>query len=182
MSSSTTSSSSTNRRVRRCGTICVKIIFNTVHLLVVRGKRSHIWSLPKGCIQDGEQEWRCAQRETQEETGLWVNIVPTKDVKVCINHNVYFLQHIDQHSKLSSRDHTEVDKVSWMTLEELRQVECNKDLRSILQYPTRKFGFHQALLVPLQLDKLPLPPPQQDSPSTSSASEEDEDSSSSSPR
>lgn len=143
------------KRLKRCGTICVKSIFGQVNLLVVRGKRSHIWSLPKGCINEGEEEWRCAQRETQEETGLWVEIRPDTHARVCINHNVYFVYQVSSnHAKLQSRDHAEIDKVSWMTLEELRNFECNKDLRSILQYPTRKFGFHHLLRDVLQLDTL----------------------------
>lgn len=141
------------RRVRRCGVICYKNIFGSLHVLVVRGRRSHIWSLPKGCMQDDEPEWRCAQREAQEETGLWIEI-DTRHPRVCINHNVYFVYELSSHSKLRSRDHAEVDKVSWMTLDELRTVDCNKDLRSILQYPSRKFSFHQTLQEPLQLDKL----------------------------
>jgi 8-oxo-dGTP pyrophosphatase MutT (NUDIX family) len=141
------------KRIKRCGTICIKYIFGTPHVLVVRGKKTRIWSLPKGCIDPGESELACAHRETLEEAGLFVELTPT-NARVCINHNVYFLAFIHHHSKLKIRDRCEIDKVHWMTLSELRDLECNKDLRSILQYPNRQFHFHYLLQQPLQLDKL----------------------------
>jgi 8-oxo-dGTP pyrophosphatase MutT (NUDIX family) len=141
------------KRIKRCGTICVKYIFGTPHILVVRGKKTRIWSLPKGCIDPGESELACAHRETLEEAGLFVELTPG-NVRVCINHNVYFLAFIYHHNKLKIRDRCEIDKVHWMTLQELRDLECNKDLRSILQYPTRQFHFHYLLQQPLHLDKL----------------------------
>jgi bis(5'-nucleosidyl)-tetraphosphatase len=140
-------------RLKRCGIICVRYIFNVPHLLIVRGKRSHIWSLPKGCINQNETEIECAQRETLEETGLNINITSVCP-RVAINHNVYFVVIIDFNPKLKTRDTHEIDKVSWMTLQEIQYLQCNKDLRSILQYPKRKFTFHNALVEPLQLNKL----------------------------
>lgn len=139
-------------RLKRCGIICIRNIFNVPHVLIVRGKRSHIWSLPKGCINQNETEIECAQRETMEETGLNINITSSCP-RVAINHNVYFVVMIDFNPKLKTRDVHEIDKVSWMTLQEIQELQCNKDLRSILQYPKRKFSFHNALIEPLQLDK-----------------------------
>lgn len=138
------------KRIKRCGCICVKYIFGAAHVLVVRGKRSRIWSLPKGCINEGESEIDCAQRETLEETGLAVELQQDHQ-RICINHNVYFLVLVTSHLKLRTRDKEEVDKVNWMTIDELRTLECNKDLRSILQYPNRKFTFHTMLEDVLQL-------------------------------
>lgn len=140
-------------RLKRCGTICIKYIFDVAHILIVRGKRSRIWSLPKGCINEGESENLCAQRETLEESGLFVDLNEFQ-MRVCINHNVYFVVIIKDHPKLKIRDKDEVDKVNWMTLNEIRYLECNKDLRSILQYPQRKFNFHMQLADVLKLDSL----------------------------
>jgi len=134
-------------RVKRCGVIAVKYMFDVPHILVVRGAISHIWSLPKGCINEGESELACAIRETVEETGL-VMPITEQHVKVIINHNVYYVILVTQHGKFRIQDKNEVDKVHWMSLPELRTVECNKDLRSILQFPQKKFTFH------LQLDEL----------------------------
>ncbi len=142
------------QRLKRCGTICVKYIFDVPHLLLVRGKRSKIWSLPKGCIDEGETELDCAYRETLEEAGIHVDL-NYFSTRITINHNVYFVVLIQHNPKLRIRDKGEVDKVNWMTLDEIRGLECNKDLRSILQYPQRKFNFHQCLVDVLKLDSLP---------------------------
>jgi len=140
-------------RLKRCGIICVKNIFNVPHLLVVRGKKSKIWSLPKGCINEGETEAHCAQRETFEETGLHLDIY-TDTPRININHNIYFVIPISFNPKLKIRDRAEIDKVNWLTLDEIRLLECNKDLRSILQYPQRKFNFHSSLVQLLKMDEV----------------------------
>ena len=142
---------SPNKRIKRCGTICIKYIFGVPHMLVVRGKQSHIWSLPKGCININETEVECAQRETLEETGLNIQI-KSSNPRVNINHNVYFVITILNHPKLRIRDKAEVDKVNWMSLAEIKMMECNKDLRSILSYPERKYSFHSVLRDFLKLD------------------------------
>ena len=142
---------SPNKRIKRCGTICIKYIFGVPHLLVVRGKQSHIWSLPKGCINTNESEVDCAQRETLEETGLHIQI-KSCNPRVSINHNVYFVITILNHPKLRIRDKAEVDKVHWMSLAEIKELDCNKDLRSILSYPERKYSFHSILKDALKLD------------------------------
>ena len=139
-------------RLKRCGTIMVKLIFNVPHVLIVRGKRSRIWSLPKGCINDNETEIECAKRETLEEAGVAVDIT-SSNIRIMINHNVYFVVNITNNPKLRIRDKGEIDKVSWMTINELRGLNCNKDLRSILQYPARKFAFHQHLVDVLKLSE-----------------------------
>lgn len=144
------------KRIKRCGIICIKYIFNVAHVLIVRGKRSHIWSLPKGCINEGESEIACAIRETLEESGLFVDLTP-HNPRVCINHNVYFIAIINSHPKLKIRDKGEIDKVHWMTLHEMTQIECNKDLRSILQHPVRRFNFHNVLEQYLNFNNLPIP-------------------------
>ncbi len=140
-------------RLKRCGTICVKYIFDAAHILVVRGKRSQIWSLPKGCIDAGETELQCAQRETLEEAGLNLDL-SENNLRVTINHNVYFIVIITTHPKLKTKDRAEIDKVNWMTLEEIKGLQCNKDLRSILQYPMKKFSFHNILHNILRLNTL----------------------------
>ena len=144
------------KRTKRCGTICIKYIFNVPHMLLVRGKRTKIWSLPKGCINEGESEYVCAQRETFEESGLLLELNGSHP-RICINHNIYFVVLINHHSKLKIRDKTEIDKVNWMTLEEIKALECNKDLRSIMQYPNRRFAFHGILDTYLAFESSPPP-------------------------
>ena len=102
-------------------------------------------------MNEDESEIACAKRETLEETGLKVDIT-NQTPKVSINHNVYFILILQYHHKLKIIDRHEVDKINWMTISEIRKLECNKDLRSILQYPERKFVFHNTLIDLLKLD------------------------------
>ncbi len=141
-------------RLKRCGTICVRNIFNVPHVLVVRGKKSRIWSLPKGCMNTGENEIQCAQRETAEEAGLFLDLSAHEIQRITINHNIYFIHVLNFNPKLRIRDKSEIDKIAWMTLNELQNINCNKDLRSILQYPLKRFAFHNVLEPILQLHDL----------------------------
>ena len=141
------------KNIKRCGTICLKNIFGAIHLLVVRGKSTKIWSLPKGCINEGESELSCAQRETLEETGLFLPLSSPTNQRICINHNVYFIVPIVYHTKLKIRDKIEIDKVNWITISDLKILECNKDLRSILaaqktplKYPTLSTLFNPVIV------------------------------------
>ena len=143
-------------RFKRCGIICIKTIFGLPHILVVRGKKSKIWSLPKGCIDKGESEIACAQREMLEETGVHIHIDAEQHPRISINHNVYYVVEITNNPKLKIRDRGEIDKVNWMTLQEIRALVCNKDLRSILQFPSRKFAFHSSLIDNLFIPTFPL--------------------------
>ena len=78
-------------------------------------------------------------------------------MRVTINHNVYFIVIITTHPKLKTKDRAEIDKVNWITLEEIKGLNCNKDLRSILQYPLKKFSFHNILYNILRLQTLEDP-------------------------
>ena len=122
----------TKMKIKRCGTICIKHIFGLAHILAVRGKSTGIWSLPKGCINEGESEEHCAHRETLEESGLFVNLT-NDSPRLTINNNVYFVVPVKHHPRLHIRDTNEVDKVNWLTVAEMKDMDCNKDLRRMLK-------------------------------------------------
>lgn len=52
------------------------IIFNDQKQVLLLYRRDHfdIWELPGGGLQEGEAPWQGVIRETQEETGLNVNV------------------------------------------------------------------------------------------------------------
>lgn len=110
------------------------------YFLVVRGKDTDIWSLPKGRMHDEnsgsiEDEHECAERETFEETGLKINTrcLP----KITIGKNVYFVKHVDKsdYQRFDIQDVHEVGEVAWKTISELKSMKCNKDLRAVLSFP-----------------------------------------------
>ena len=62
-------------------------------------------------------------------------------------YNVYY-KYISSENEFQTfhiQDTSEVEKVEWKTISELRTLNCNKDLRSILLYPYKKFTYHNAL-------------------------------------
>lgn len=80
------------------------IVFHppTGEFLVLHFKyKSHFWSFPKGHIEDGESPKEAALRETEEETGLDVQLIPgfkheisyvfTKDSQTVSKNVTFFL-------------------------------------------------------------------------------------------
>lgn len=117
--------------------------------LVVKGRSSNIWSFPKGRMSDDDMldsaasEEQCAIREVLEETGIILSSVSHMP-RIVIGKNVYFICHTDksEFSTFTIHDTYEVGEVSWKTVDQLREIKCNKDLRAILKYPKHRQGFH----------------------------------------
>jgi len=124
-----------------------------VKFLVVKGQRKNgnegIWSLPKGrASYEGENPEICAIREVYEETGIKLSTLSGLPM-FKISHNIYY-KYITTENEFSNfhiQDVSEVEKVEWKTIAELRNLNCNKDLRSILLYPTKNFTYHKCLFL-----------------------------------
>jgi len=54
---------------------CGVVPYRNVEFLLVLHRKGH-WDFPKGYMEDGESEQETAIRETKEETGLDVELVP----------------------------------------------------------------------------------------------------------
>jgi 8-oxo-dGTP pyrophosphatase MutT (NUDIX family) len=121
--------------------------FNDTQFLVVRGKESGIWSFPKGRMDGDEDEEVCAIREVYEETGILIDSLKGKE-KLKIGRNTYFIiyvDNIDDYKDFSIKDTYEVDTVEWKSFSELKNLSCNKDIRSIITYPEKKFNYHNLI-------------------------------------
>ena len=134
---------------RRGGIIFLKKneTFNDTQFLVVRGKDSGIWSFPKGRMDENEDEEVCAIREVYEETGIVISSLEGKN-KLKIGRNTYFIIYvdtIDEYNQFNIKDTYEVDVVEWKTFSELKGLSCNKDIRSVITYPEKKFNYHNLL-------------------------------------
>lgn len=120
----------------------------TVHsFIVVKGKYSGIWSLPKGRMScETETEEECALREVYEETGIKLETIQGLP-RIVLGRNVYFIMHTtkEEFKNFVIHDNYEVSEVCWKSVSELRRVQANKDLRAILQYPRQKKAFHRAI-------------------------------------
>lgn len=145
---------------KRCGVIFVDISdrswewrkYNNynqyvVSFIVVKGRYSDIWSLPKGRItNDKESEEDCAIREVYEETGIKLKTIAGLP-RIVIGKNVYFIYHTSKKeiNNFIIHDDYEVSEVSWKTIDELRNLKFNKDIRALLKYPVKVYPFHKLI-------------------------------------
>jgi len=130
---------------KRSGIIFISRNDNEIKLLVVKGNGSGIYSFPKGKQNEDETIETCAVREVMEETGININENELIDKKKCkIGSNTYFLLEVNEndYQSFNIKDTREVCEVSWKTVEELKHINCNKDIRNILQYPVKKCYYH----------------------------------------
>jgi 8-oxo-dGTP pyrophosphatase MutT (NUDIX family) len=132
---------------KRCGILFISKTYNSYNLLVVRGKTSNIWSIPKGRVSsEDESEELCAIRETFEETGIKIDSV--KDFpRITLGKNIYFIYHTNKNKYQNFKiiDEHEVGEVAWKSIYELKSLIINKDLRAIVRYPTRQQSFHRII-------------------------------------
>ena len=146
---------------RRCGIIPVDIRFDqscrkVVSLLVVMGRPTvndmgqevNIWSFGKGRMLEEETEEECAIREFWEETGIRVATVRGMP-RIVLGKNVYYILHTTREAMnpgaFAIKDTFEVQEVAWKTVEELRRIVANKDVRAVIRYPARTFPYHKLI-------------------------------------
>ena len=144
---------SSEERIIRSGVIFMieKSDIENVKILVVKGQMKNgkegVWSIPKGRPSfEGESNETCALREVYEETGI--KLERLENLPKCkISHNVYYkyITTENEFTEFKITDISEVETVEWKTIAELRKMNCNKDLRSLLLYPTKSFSYHKIL-------------------------------------
>lgn len=111
---------------------------SVTEIIIVKGRLSRIWSLPKGRINNSisESEYECASREVFEETGINLSpdIIATLP-RINIGKNIYFIHYVNSNTlfNFSIRDLHEVCEVGWKSLASIRLLNCNKDIRSLLK-------------------------------------------------
>jgi 8-oxo-dGTP pyrophosphatase MutT (NUDIX family) len=135
------------KKVKRCGVIFI-ISSSEVEdckILVVKGV-SGIWSLPKGRSIPNEEDDKCAMREVYEETGIKLdNLNEQRRFKIGTNIYYKYICVENQFTEFHIHDTNEVEEVSWKTIKELRNMNCNKDIRSLLNYKTKRYAYHNHL-------------------------------------
>ena len=110
------------------GSVCI-----TPHnsILLVRGKRTGKWSVPKGHKNSRENYIKCAERETLEETGVDITgRTPVAYHKLSVGE--YFFYEIEEELPTYIYDTWEVDEARWVPLEDIAFMNCNVDVNNFL--------------------------------------------------
>lgn len=124
-------------------------IFGTIvispygRILLVQGRSTQKWSLPKGKINPNETFMECAIRETYEETGV---ILPNKIVpRFTFTAGRYFLYYVDQEFTLQPQDKKEIMDARWVSEDDLKNLaHINVDVSTFLRKYTRLLYKKQA--------------------------------------
>ena len=109
-----------------------------IRYAVVLGRRSGMWSFPKGHSKRGETLEETAQREIEEEIG-WKILPPVVGHRRVASVR-YFLYDVAECFPLFVGDTREIQDARWMTKEELQTVPVNRGIAEYL-----KLGKPQAI-------------------------------------
>jgi 8-oxo-dGTP pyrophosphatase MutT (NUDIX family) len=99
------------------------------NLLIVQGRYSGKWSVPKGTLEEDETYLEGALREIREETGLKLQPCNTSRLEYWgVNRaRLYLLQVDKRRPKLKPQDSGEIVRAFWLNMNDLRAVEKIKD-------------------------------------------------------
>lgn len=93
-------------------------------IVVIKGKTSGKWGLPKGHVERGESYASAAIRETYEETGL--NITLMTDILPCIlskRAKLFLIVLPRARTKINPKDKFEIEEAKWHKIKDLHELE-----------------------------------------------------------
>lgn len=105
--------------------------------LVIKGRKTGIWSFPKGHSRPGELPLECARREIQEETGLQIQQPPTKAQRLKGGYYFVFDFPTLPSPELHPEDQEEVEETRWVSREEMAYLIGNAGIKDFLERVTR---------------------------------------------
>lgn len=95
-------------------------------ILLVRGKLSGKWSLPKGHMEGRETDLQCALRELYEETGITPNVKYSFFKKFAAGGYFIFFMNDEPCPLIQCGE--EISEVGWYDVSEIKKLPCNLDL------------------------------------------------------
>lgn len=104
-------------------------------VLLVKGRLSGKWSLPKGHMEGRENDLQCALRELHEETG----VVPTVKYSYFKKFAAggYFIFFTENEPAPMIQCDQEISEAAWFELSEIRKLSCNLDLNCFTRWIKR---------------------------------------------
>jgi ADP-ribose pyrophosphatase YjhB (NUDIX family) len=119
------------RHFKVFGCICIS---PNNRIALVKGSLSGKWSFPKGHMEQNETAIECAFRELGEETSLHLptNAEPLGYRKFSRDGGGYFIYMIPNEYPLIPKNTDEICECGWFSEEEMRRLNCNKDVNSFL--------------------------------------------------
>ena len=125
------------KRRKCCGGIILNIddIKGTIYVLVVLGRMSKKWGLPKGGLEEEETYEECALREIKEETGLTYSLYDFKE-RIKIHSTYYFVINKDDRKiERGPIDTREIAAIKWLRLTDIKKLSeknlVNRELRDL---------------------------------------------------
>jgi len=101
-------------------------------VLIVHGRASCKWGLPKGGIEKDETNLDCAMREIEEETGLVIKLKKTHK-KIRIHSTYYYIINLlSKNYNIEPIDKKEISQIQWIDINKINYTNINRELRDFL--------------------------------------------------
>jgi 8-oxo-dGTP pyrophosphatase MutT (NUDIX family) len=117
-----------SRRLKVYGVVCIS---SNNRFLLVRGRKTGIWSFPKGHLSGNETSQECALRELREETGIQIPY-NTFYLSRKLFAGEYYFYRVEEEPVVVPSDSFEISEGGWFTLEEMRTLHCNADIINLM--------------------------------------------------
>ena len=101
-------------------------------VLLVKGRLSGKWSLPKGHMEGRENDLQCALRELFEETGIIPTVKYSYFKKFAAGG--YFIFFTEDQPSPQIQCNQEISEADWFEMPEIRKLSCNLDLNCFLRW------------------------------------------------
>lgn len=111
------------RHLKVYGCICISV---KGRILLVKGRQSGKWSLPKGHMESNENDIDCALRELHQETGIIPTVQYSSYKK--LSAGGYFVFFLNDEPSPRPLDEMEIEEAVWADIDNISILNCNVDL------------------------------------------------------
>lgn len=128
------------------------IITSNNKILLVQGRKTGKWSLPKGHCNNEESPISCATREIKEETGIELNSLYFRREAVKLRVAYYFFIELPFEHPINPQDKDEIMSHGWFSYNDL----VNNPSMILNVDANRIFRFLKEIYQPLQTEAPPF--------------------------